>query len=748
MLRHCFYLAAAVAGLVLGPYPASAQDTAGLKTRWGSTVNTQKVLPEYPRPQMTRLQWLNLNGSWQLAFAKAGEQPPLGKELKERIVVPFPVESSLSGIAKTTDRLWYRRTFSIPADWQGQRILLHFGAVDWEATVWVNGKKMGTHQGGYDPFHYDITDALKKTGSQEVVVGVYDPTDAGTQPRGKQVRNPKGIFYTSTTGIWQTVWLEPVPSASIASLKIVPDVDAGMLRITVQGRGTSAKHQASITVRDGAKALKPATGAVGSPIEVPIPQAKLWSPESPFLYDLTVALKEGDKFIDRVRSYAGMRKISIGPDEKGIVRILLNGQPVFLTGPLDQGFWPDGLYTAPSDDALKYDIEITKQLGFNMTRKHVKVEPARWYHWCDKLGLLVWQDMPTGDASIAQGKGEIKRTPESAKQFEQELKAMIDGLHNHPSIVMWTLFNEGWGQYDTQRLAIWTKEYDRTRLVNSASGWNDFKVGDVFDIHKYPGPAAPPPEPKRAIVLGEFGGLALPIKSHVWAQDSSGTQALKNNRELMTRYEEMQREVLRLKDESGLSAAIYTQLTDVETETNGLLTYDRAVVKVEAKRLAAVNRGDFSQIPDAAFGVPTSEKESQRWRYTLEKPIGDWKKPDFDDSAWKEGLGFFGRGRGQPTTEWTTSHIWLRQEFTINGAIPDDLVARVFIDDDASIYINGVLALRVSRWIGKYENRPIKPEALATLKQGRNVLAVYCHQATGEQHVDVGIIRAGQGPNQ
>lgn len=743
MLRHYFYLAAAAAGLVLGPYSATAQEPAeSLKTRWANTVNSQKVLPEYPRPQMTRLQWLNLNGPWQMAFAKAGDQPPLGKELKERILVPFPVESSLSGVGKTTDRLWYRRTFSIPADWQGQRVLLHFGAVDWEATIWVNGKKIGVHQGGYDAFNFDITEALKKTGSQEVVVGVFDPTDAGTQPRGKQVRNPKGIFYTSTTGIWQTVWLEPVPTASIAGLKIVPDVDGGVLRVTVQGRGTTAKQQASITVREGARTLKAVSGPVGSPIEIPIPQAKLWSPDSPFLYDLTVALKEGDKFLDRVRSYAGMRKISIGPDEKGVVRLLLNGKPLFMTGPLDQGFWPDGLYTAPTDEALKFDIEMTKQLGFNMTRKHVKVEPARWYHWCDKLGLLVWQDMPSGDASVAVGKGEIKRTPESAKQFELELKAMIDGLHHHPSIVMWVVFNEGWGQYDTQRLAAWTKEYDRTRLVNSASGWNDFKVGDVFDIHKYPGPASPPPEPKRAVILGEFGGLGLPIKDHLWAKESWGYQGVKSNRELMTRYEEMQREVQRLKDESGLSAAIYTQLTDVETEANGLLTYDRAVVKVEANRLAAVNRGDFSQIPDAAFGVPTSEKEGQTWRYTLDKPADDWMQPDFDDSKWKQGTGFFGQGRGQPGTEWKTNNIWLRQEFTITGGIPDDLVARVWIDDDANIYINGVLALRVPRWMNQYENRPIKPEALAALKPGKNVLAVYCHQGTGPQHVDVGIIRA------
>jgi beta-galactosidase/beta-glucuronidase len=562
-----------------------------LMTRWAKDVSPERVHPEYPRPQMVRKDWLNLNGVWQLAFAKKGESVPAGKELPERILVPFPAESALSGVMRRADRLWYRRTFTLPRDWSGRRTLLHFGAVDWEATVWVNGKELGSHRGGYDRFGFDITDALKSDGEQELVVGVWDPTDTGTQPRGKQVNNPRGIYYTPTTGIWRTVWLEPVGKAHIESLKIVPDVSGSKVRVTIRGVGTTAKHTARVIVREGQQTVATLEGPLNRAIDLAIAKPRLWSPDSPFLYDLRVELLRGGQSVDRVQSYFGMRKIEIGKDEKGVTRMLLNGKFVFQVGPLDQGFWPDGIYTAPTDEALKYDIEVIKRLGFNLARKHVKVEPERWYYWCDKLGLLVWQDMPSGDRGVAPGKGEITRSPESAKQFEIELRRMLDGLHNHPCIIMWVVFNEGWGQFDTARLTRLVKEQDPSRLVDCASGWNDMGVGDVHDIHVYPGPSAPDTERNRAAVLGEFGGLGLAVAGHTWTTKTWGYRVIQNREALTGKYEQLLRKVWKLKDEKGLSAAVYTQTADVETEANGLMTYDRAIIKMDVDRVAAVNKG-------------------------------------------------------------------------------------------------------------------------------------------------------------
>jgi hypothetical protein len=412
-------------------------------------------------------------------------------------------------------------------------------------------------------------------------------------------------------------------------------------------------------------------------------------------------------------------------------------------GPLDQGFWPDGLYTAPTDEALKYDIEMTKKLGFNMIRKHVKVEPARWYYWCDKLGILVWQDMPSGDKSVARGRGEITRDPESAKQFEAELKAMIDQLHNHPCIVMWVVFNEGWGQYDTVRLTEWTKKYDATRLANCASGWNDMRVGDVHDIHVYPGPGSPPPEPKRAAVLGEFGGLGLGVEGHTWSKEQWGYRSTQSKEDLTRKYERLLDRVWKLRQNPGLSAAVYTQTTDVETEVNGLMTYDRAVIKVDVDRVAAINRGDASRIPKVETVVPTSEASPITWRYTFTKPADEWFKPGFDDSSWKEGAGGFGT-TGTPggviRSEWKTPDIWLRREFTLPEGPFHDLHLILHHDEDAEIYVNGVLAARVTGYTTAYEEVPISKEARAALKPGKNLFAVHCRQTGGGQYIDVGIV--------
>lgn len=564
-------------------------------TRWAAEVDIENPLPEYPRPQLVRSDWQNLNGLWEYAICPISENEP--QTWNGEILVPYPVESVLSGVKKAVgeeNALWYRRSFELENTWEGKQILLNFGAVDWETTVWVNGNEIGGHRGGYDAFSFDITEALKR-GSNEIVLRVWDPADKGYQPRGKQVSNPGGIWYTSVTGIWQTVWLEPVEEAHIQSLKITTDIDESLLTLAIASSGNSENQRVQIRVKDGEEIVLDAESLASDKIEISLDEdIKLWSPDSPYLYDLEITLFENDDKVDQVTSYFGMRKISVEKDEKGINRLFLNNAPLFHHGPLDQGWWPDGLYTAPTDDALRYDIEVTKQLGFNMARKHVKIEPARWYYWCDKLGLMVWQDMPSGDKYIRSHDPDIVRTEESAAQFKHELKRMIDGFYNHPSIVMWVPFNEGWGQFETEAITAWIKEYDSTRLVNSASGWADRKVGDVHDIHSYPGPAAPPNEPNRAAVLGEYGGLGLPVLEHSWRKEKNwGYRGYKNAEQLTDAYENLCRKLQPL-IQTGLAAAVYTQTTDVEIEVNGLMTYDRAIIKMDPETVNKMNRGYLS----------------------------------------------------------------------------------------------------------------------------------------------------------
>jgi hypothetical protein len=569
-------------------------------TRWAKEVAPGKALPEYPRPQMVREAWMNLNGLWDYAIvAKDAAQPGAWDG---KILVPFAVESALSGVGKTVgpdNRVWYRRSFKVPAAWAGKRVLLHFGAVDWDATVWVNGRELGSHRGGYDAFSFDVTDALKPgDAAQEMVVSVWDPSDTGFQPRGKQVQNPHGIWYTPVTGIWQTPWLEPVAPAHIASLTIVPDVDAAMLRVAVNIQNPISNSQqptaeVRIMVLDGTKEVAAGSGKAGEAVALRIAKPRLWSPDSPFLYDLKVALLEGGRVVDEVASYAGLRKIAVAPDKDGILRLMLNNAPLFQYGPLDQGWWPDGLYTAPTDEALRYDIEMTKAFGMNMARKHVKVEPARWYTWCDKLGLLVWQDMPSGN--FGDSKTDKRRSDEATANFEHELTAMVTQFGNHPSIVMWVPFNEGWGQHETPRIVDFVRKLDPTRPVNEASGWTDRGSGDVKDIHAYPGPAVPKREDKRVAVLGEFGGLGLPVKGHTWQEEKNwGYRSFTTAEDLTDAYLALLEKLHPMTGAPGLSAAVYTQTTDVEVEVNGLMTYDREVVKMDLAAIAAAAKKLYS----------------------------------------------------------------------------------------------------------------------------------------------------------
>ena len=560
-----------------------------LMTRWTDDIDPENPLPKYPRPKMKREQWKNLNGLWD--FQISGKR---GKgEYDDQILVPYPVESALSGVKKTVgakNRVWYRRTFSInPAD--DERVLLHFGASDWETHVFVNDRHVGVHRGGYDPFTLDITDALSEEGEQTLEITVWDPTDKGRQPVGKQTHDPRSIWYTAVTGLWQTVWLETVPETYIQNLKVTPQVDQERAKIEVDVQGATDDHRVRAVVSTDDGEVTRATGRSRNRLFAQWDDPRLWSPGNPFLYDLEVALLDEDgTVVDRVTSYVGMRSVSVQEAAGGHTRLFLNGEPLFQMGLLDQGWWPDGLYTAPTDEALKYDIQVTKKLGYNMLRKHVKVEPQRFYYWADKLGVLVWQDMPSGDMRPGQIP---ERSPESAQQFRDEYKEMIDAFYHYPSIVMWVPFNEGWGQFQTREIVEWTEQYDPTRLVDNASGWTDRGVGDVVDEHHYPGPGMPEPEENRAAVLGEFGGEALVVKDHLWIQDFSEApthyETSQSKEALRRTYDRMIQEVDSLKEE-GLAAAVYTQTTDVESEVNGVMTYDRAVIKFDEAHMREMHR--------------------------------------------------------------------------------------------------------------------------------------------------------------
>ena len=738
-------------GFLLAALPSVAQDPwqpaeAPLLSRFAKDVLPEKVLPEYPRPQMVRARWLNLNGLWDYAIRKKSDPAP--QSYAGRILVPFPIESALSGVRRSLDgnnRLWYRRFFEVPGEYAGQRLLLHFGAVDWEATVFVNGKELGSHRGGFDAFSFDLTDALKPEGRQELMVSVLDPNGGPLVNKGKQtsgdLRGLGGLGYTSVSGIWQTVWLEPLPAASVAKLKIVPDVDKSTVEVTVFGRAGTKDGDVEVSVLDGAKEVIAAKGRLGAPLALTIPDARLWTPDAPFLYGLKVTLRCDAQAADSVGSYFGMRKISLGKDAKGAVRMLLNNKEVFQVGPLDQGYWPDGIYTAPTDEALKYDIELTKQLGCNVSRKHVKVEPDRWYYWCDRLGLLVWQDMPNGGA----GKGQDQRTSdEAAAQFEADLKHMLDGLHNHPCVIMWILFNESWGQYDTVRLTTWTKNYDPTRLVSAVSCGNTFGAGDIIDDHPYWIPNAPKADAKRAVVLGEFGGRSMVVPGHVITEKDvwghPGGTVLASPWELTTHYTKLMRKVYEEKETHGLNAAIYTQLTDVERECNGMVTYDRAVVKVDLKRISEVFQGRLPPPTEfRALSPIASKKVPVLWRYTTERPAEDWYKPGFATAAWQEGPSAFGSSPREQTA-WKSREVWIRREFEIGDEkrVRPQLLAHHA--EGAEVYINGVLAAELSGYTLEYQEYEIRPEALATLKPGRNLIAAHgTHKGNG-QLLDVGVV--------
>jgi len=567
-----------------------------IKTQWAEKIDPANPLPEYPRPQLVREQWQNLNGAWDYAILPKGSNEPAAFDGK--ILVPFAIESSLSGVQKMVgdkNELWYHRTFTVPAAWKNKSLVLHFGAVDWKADIWINDVKVGAHQGGYTPFSLDITPFIMKDKAQKLVVKVWDPTDQGFQPRGKQVSLPKGIWYTSVTGIWQTVWLEPVEASHVSALKTVPNIDGGNIAVMASTTGSSANDIIEVKVMDNGKLISTGKAVVGQEVTVAVPNAKLWSPESPFLYDMEVSILHNGVATDKLKSYFGMRKISTQKDANGIHRMQLNNKDYFQFGPLDQGWWPDGLYTAPTDEALLYDIKKTKDFGFNMIRKHVKVEPARWYYHCDKEGILVWQDMPSGDANpkwqmrnYFNGQ-ELQRSRLSELNFMQEWKEIIDLTYSNPSVVVRVPFNEAWGQFKTAEITEWTKNQDPSRLVNPASGGNHYDVGDMIDIHNYPDPVMGLFDSKRVNVLGEYGGIGLVQDNHVWENNRNWGYVQYKTSEEATKAYVVLTEKLKKLIPFGYSAAVYTQTTDVESEINGIMTYDRKIVKLNEEQIRKAN---------------------------------------------------------------------------------------------------------------------------------------------------------------
>ncbi len=712
-----------------------------LSTQWAKQVSPQNALPEYPRPQMTRANWQSLNGLWSYGLTDAATASAPAA-MSDQILVPFVYESALSGVGKPsipTQKLWYKRSFTVPAAWKGQRVLLHFGAVNYDASVMLNGQSIGAHTGGYDAFSFDITPQLKP-GQNELIVGVVNPVKADVadaQPLGKQRLHPGGIFYTAATGIWQSVWLEPVPAARIESLKIAPDVDASSLRVTVISEGAAPLNApVTVTVSDGAKVVATKKGTANTELTIPISNSVLWSPETPHLYGVKVQMGT-----DSVSSYAAMRKISMVKDAQGRTVLGLNNKPYLQVGALDQGYWPDGIYTAPTDDALKYDIVAAKNMGWNLLRKHAKVEPDRWYYWTDKLGMLVWQDMPSMFGGPNGALSDAAKT-----QFDTEWKEIIREHYNSPSIVVWTTFNEGWGQHDTERVVAETKQWDSTRLVNNASGWVDRNVGDIHDTHAYPGPWSNEPEATRAAVNGEFGGITADL-GHRWKNEANvmGYGSTLGSSWLATkRFQNLMKTAYKLHADRGTSAFVYTQLTDVEQEINGALTYDRSVTKLDPKIMAAANKGEFLPLPpnpNPDF-VPTSDDEPLSWHYTTDKPADDWFRTDFNDAAWKTGDAPFGNNMNGVRTPWETSDIWMRRQFTLPNEIPAKLNLLVKHDEDADIYINGVLAATVPNYDGDYRAVPMSDAARAALKPGANVWAIHVHQTVGGQGIDVGIAAA------
>ena len=733
--------------LFLGIQPniVRAQDwnpvAGNIMTKWAAAVTPENVWQEYPRPQMVRKDWLSLNGLWDFAISTEITDQPT-KLYNRKILVPFCVESALSGIKETVrgnQQLHYRRSFTVPPNWTGKQLLLHFEAVDYDTKLWVDGKFVGEHKGGYDHFQFEIARFLNSSPIHEISLVVWDPTNEGAQPIGKQslpeIRNR--TKYTATSGIWQTVWLEPVNQGAIESFKIIPNVDESTISLVIQPNESNLKNQVRIQVFEKGKEILSGTHVVGNIIKLTIPHPKLWSPENPFLYDLKLSLINDGKIIDVLTSYFGMRKISMARDAEGFMRIHLNNKPIYQLGPLDQGYWPDGILTPASDQALRYDIEYLKSIGANMDRMHMKVQPERWYYHCDQLGILVWQDM-VSPTKFLDSLNSVKLLP-----VELDHEKMVDQLYNHPSIVQWVLFNESWGQYDTERLTASIKKKDPTRLITNASGWNDMQVGDIRDFHDYticPAIAMVPKTYQRAMVLGEAGGIDWLIKEHLWTPNlapNSTTDwsidikkgAVNSVTEFEEKYNYLFDNILLLKNH-GLNAVVYTQISDVEDEISGWMTYDRKISKLPASQFAAIHKKFYGPLLNGKFIIPLSMDQQQQWNYRFSEPAIDWYKTN-DLQGFIKGAGPFGMTVAdilKINTKWNQSSLYLQKDFQLSS-VPLKLSVLAVNNGIADIYINGVYVMQLINYLKKDSEVKISeaflPEkAMKLLRVGENQVSI------------------------
>ena len=763
-----------------------------IKTRWADKVTPTNVLPEYPRPQLVRVSavssaaskgfndttsgtadvmpmatdmaggidawrtrfmekgsaeagWLNLNGVWDFTQTSSlwSALPTNGWQ---EILVPFCTESALSGIKQQIRNMAYRRTFTVPTSWSGKRVKLNFGAVDWKCSVWVDGDSVGAHQGGYDPFSLDITSKVKPGTEQTLVVRVYDPSDADSNPRGKQVSRPGGIFYTSCSGIWQTVWMEAVATTYISDLRIIPDVDKEQITVTVTARGDNAANaNVQLKALHGATEVSQVEGSAGTPLVLPISKPDLWSPDHPFLYDLQITLTDDQGNTDQVISYFGMRKVNLAPWGTNRWQIHLNNKFLFHMGCLDQGYWPESNLTPPSEAALLNDIVTMKKIGLNMVRKHITVEPLRWYYWCDRLGLMVWQDMP----GMNYG-GSYKDIPNNSAYFTQELLAMLDNLKNVPSIVTWVLFNEAGGQHETASYVNLVKNYDETRLVDEASGWTLYGNGDIKDIHSYPAPSYSSSE-TQATAVGEYGGVQMAIDGHMWSSKGGVYGYVDNAAQYDSTYAAYTEMLFQSKVKSGLSAAVYTQITDVESELNGIMTYDR-LFKTDTMNLYRANRHVIEDYgDDYLYVMPSADVLPTTWRYTTTEPEEGWDtQSDFDDSKWKigkSGFGMPGFDNMVVNTRWNSGDIWLRCHLPLN--ITEEqlkkLRLKLYHDEDCQIYVNGTRIVNVSGYTQAYTTLQLPANVRTAFNpQGDNTIAVHVKQTTGGQFFDMGLFIFGE----
>ena len=726
-----------------------------IKTRWAKQVTPENAWREYPRPQMVRKDWQNLNGLWNYKvqpLTPKGETPRIPTSWSGKILVPFCIESSLSGVGhilEPTEELWYQRDVTIKKG--SNRILLHFEAVDYWCFIWVNGKQVGNHKGGNTPFSFDITEAAVD-GKNDVKIMVVDAT-APYQLLGKQVLKPHAIWYTRVSGIWQTVWLETVPTSYIKRIKIDTSINPGTIKVKTFAGGAADKADGvRITASFKGKEVGSVKGTLDKAV-LTIEDAKLWWTTEPNLYDLKVELLGDGAVLDAVDSYAGIRTVGKKRDSKGNYRFTLNNKVIFHLGPLDQGWFPDGLLTPASEEAMLFDIDYIRDCGFNFIRNHIKVRPRRYYYYCDKIGMMIWQDQVSGAPTpkwtyLKPNPKDAVWPDEAHKQWMYELKEMMDYLHNSPSIVMWVPFNEAWGQHRTMEVGKWTLEYDPSRLMNIASGGNFWPVGDVADQHAYPHPAfawlLDPRMKDYAKVVGEFGGHGyVASNDSLWfpGKKNWGYGGLpKNKNELLARYRLSMFRLWELRNK-GIAAGVYTQTTDVEGEVNGLLTYDRKIEKFPRKELKSLHNMLYSAYLTGDDALPMASQHDAPIRYTTSQPGRKWYASIYNDRSWKKGKPGLGKDAGKHATiktPWSTGSVWYRTTFDVDKSKGTPMF-HAFFDEDPVIYINGIKAAELKGYAYWYLLIEISPEAMASLKPTGNTLAVHCKNTEGGQYIDVAV---------